>query len=188
MSERGSDPPPFEGFAVEGSVRIYDSPWCGLRRDLLRLSDGTLQDYHVVEISDAVVVVPVCEDGRIVCVWQYRHPHGGSHFELPAGRVQPGEAPEVAAARELLEETGHVATSLERLAGFYPVNGISDHYGHVYLARGCRAVDEARPEASERLSVHVLPRDEVLERLRAGELRDGFTALALFYWLQHETR
>lgn len=188
MTRESSDPAPFDGFPVEGSERIYDSPWCGLRRDMLRLPDGSLQEYHVVEIADAVVVVPLCDDGRIVFVWQYRHPHGGSHFELPAGRVHADEAPEDAAARELREETGYVPREMERVSGFYPVNGISAHFGHVFVARGCRPAGAARPEASERLSVHVLPRDEVERRLRAGAFLDGFTALALFYVLAHETR
>lgn len=180
---RTPDPAPLPGFPVLGSEQIYDSPWCGLRRDELALPDGATQDYHVVEISDAVVVVPIRDDGQLVMLWQHRHPHGGSHWEVPAGRVAEGEHPDDAAARELREETGYVAEGLERLAGFFPINGISAHYGHVYVARGCRLAGPAETELTERLEVHTMRVAEALQRLADGELQDGFTALALFHWV-----
>jgi ADP-ribose pyrophosphatase len=173
------DPPPFPPFARESSTRIYDSAWCGLRRDRVRLPDGTPLDYHVFEVSEAVCVVPELDDGSIVLVWQYRYPHGRTHWEVPAGRVQPGEAPRAAAERELLEETGYRCARLEALAGFYPVNGISPHYAHVFVARGCVRAQATSHDPSERMSVHVFPAAEVHERLLRGVYQDGFTALAL---------
>jgi len=173
--------PPFEPFPVDASERIYDSPWCGLRRDHVRLDDGRLQEYHVFEVSDAVCVVPVLPDGSIVMLWQFRHPHGRTHWEIPAGRVHDDERPEQAVARELLEETGYRAGRLERVTGFYPTNGISPHYAHVYVARDCVRVQDPAPDPSERIVPRVLPREEVRARLLEGGFADGFTALALFY-------
>jgi len=175
------DPPPFAPFPVPKTERIYDSEWCGLRRDFVELDDGHLQEYHVFEVSDAVAVVPVLPDGSIVMLWQFRHPHGRTHWEVPAGRVAEGEAPAAAAARELLEETGHRAARLERLAGFYPTNGISAHYAHLFVAYDCEHVQDLELDAAERLSVHVRPADAVRRQLESGEFADGFTALALFY-------
>lgn len=179
----GSDPAPLEAFPVEASQRIYDSPWCGLRRDILRLPSGRLQDYHVFEVTDAVVVVPVLPDGSVLMLWQYRHPHGRTHWEVPAGRIHGGETPREAALRELAEETGHACAELQELGGFYPINGISAHYAHAFVAHGCTPRGALRLDDAERLEVHVFPPDEVRRLLLAGRLRDGFTALALHSWL-----
>lgn len=181
MSDASQDPPPFAPFEVATSERIYASPWCGLRRDHVRLPDR-LQEYHVFEVGDAVAVVPVLPDGRIVMLWQYRYPHGKTHWEIPAGRVDAGENAADAAARELLEETGHRAGRLVELAGFYPTNGISPHHARLFVALDCELVRAPELDATEKLSVHVRSADEVRRRLHRGEYADGFTALALFYY------
>ena len=177
------DPPAFPALGVEASHRIYDSPWVGLRRDILRLEDGRDQEHHFVEIGPAVAVVPIRADGRLVLVGQYRHAHGGTFWEVPAGRLDAGEDPAVGAARELREETGHTASELVPLPGFYPINGISDHWAHAFVATGCTRVGALDLDDSERLEVHVFPPEAVREKLVAGEIADGFTALALYAWL-----
>jgi 8-oxo-dGTP pyrophosphatase MutT (NUDIX family) len=179
------DPPPLDPLEVASTERIYDSPWCGLRRDQLVLADGTLQEHHVFEVSPAVAVVPVLPDGSLLMLWQFRHPHGRTHWEVPAGRIHDGEDPRVAAERELLEETGHRAGSLERVAGFYPTNGISPHYAHVFVARGCAKVAEPVLDPAERLTVYVQDAAEVRQRLLRGGYEDGFTALSLHYYFSH---
>ena len=181
-----SDPPPFEGFPVQSSERVYDSVWCGLRRDQLLLPNGSTQEYHVFEVPDAVVVVPVLTDGRLLMIWQYRYPHGKTHWEVPAGRIHEGEDVETAAVRELREETGHRPGRLERLPGFYPINGISAHFAHAFVAIDCERVGEVELDAAERLEVATFAETDVRRLLQRGEISDGFTALALFYYLAHE--
>jgi 8-oxo-dGTP pyrophosphatase MutT (NUDIX family) len=177
-----SDPPPFPPFPVARSERVYDSFWCGLRRDHVQLPNGDEQEYHVFEIHDAVAVVPVLPDGSLVMLWQYRYPHGKTHWEVPAGRVDEGESAAAAAERELLEETGYRAQRLVRLGGFYPTNGISPHHAELYAALDCERVRAPELGPCEQLSVHVVPESEVRARLARGDYEDGFTALALFYW------
>ena len=185
MSAESEDPAPFEPFEVAKTERIYDSTWCGLRRDHVRLADR-LQEYHVFEIHDAVAVVPVLSDGRIVMLWQFRHPHGKTHWEIPAGRVDPGEDARAAVERELLEETGYRASRMVELAGFYPTNGISPHHARLFVALDCTLERAPAPDSCEKLSVHVHPAREVRRRLHRGDYADGFTALALFYYFASE--
>ena len=175
------DPEPFEPFATEGCERLVDSHWCALRRDRVRVGDGERRSYYVFEVSPAVVVVPVLPDGSILTLWQYRYPIARSHWEVPAGRMDPGESPEAAAARELFEETGHRAERIEPLAAFFPINGISPHRAHAFVAHGCRRERDPVPEPTERFSLHVLPEAEVRRRLRRGDFEDAFSALALFH-------
>lgn len=184
MTPRPPDPEPFEGFEVDSSEQIYDSHWCGLRRDQLRLPNGNLQEYHIFEIPDAISVVPVLPNGNLLMIWQYRYPHGRSHWEVPAGRIHDGEDVELAVRRELREETGHAAGAVERLGGFYPTNGISAHYAHLYVARDCEKVGEVQLDAAERLVVREFAEEDVRALLRDGSIQDGFTALTLFYYLQ----
>ncbi len=177
-----ANPEPFQGFEVATSERVYDSHWCGLRRDHLKLEGGKLQEYHVFEVPDACAVVPVLESGNLLMIWQYRYPHGKTHWEVPAGRIDEGEDVAVAVRRELREETGHEAREVERLGGFYPTNGISAHYAHLYVARGCVRVGELELDAAEVLEVREFSPEQVRGLLRSGAIADGFTALALFYY------
>ncbi|MDP6838771.1 MAG: NUDIX hydrolase, partial [Planctomycetota bacterium] len=145
------EPAPFPPFPVLNSERIYDSPWVGLRRDTLALPGGAVQEHHVVEISPAVVIVPVLEGGTIAFVGQFRHALQTTRWELPAGRLATGEDPGDGARRELLEETGLAVGELQPLPGFHPTGGISPHYAHAFLALGCRRVCAPNPDPSELL-------------------------------------
>lgn len=182
------DPPPFPPHEVERREQIYDSPWVGLRRDHLLLPGGRRQEYHVVQITDAVVVVPRLRDGRLMLIWQHRHPNERSHWEVPAGRIHAGEAPEAAAHRELREETGQRAGCLVPLPGFFPINGISDHYAHAFLALDCEQAGEPELDATERLLPRAFSEEHVRGMLAAGTFADGFTALPLFYAFAHLDR
>lgn len=177
------DPPAFPDFPLLRTERCYDSPWCALRRDIIELPGGLEQEYHVYEISNAACVVPVLPDGSIVLIGQHRHPHGRTHWEIPAGRIGHGESPEETIHRELREETGYQAGRLIALPGFYPTNGISAHYAHVFAAIDCLQVGAPQLEGSEQLIVQTFRADEVRTLLQAGRIQDGFAAIALLYWL-----
>jgi ADP-ribose pyrophosphatase len=178
------DPKPFPGFSVLRSERIYTSAWCGLRRDFLALPGGQEQEYHVFEIPDAVVVVPILRNGKIVMIGQYRYPHGRTHWEVPAGRIAAGETPRECAERELLEEAGCRAGRIQEMPGFYPTNGISPHFAHAFAALDCERISAPQPDASEQIVVSVFTTAQVEALLSAGRIRDGFSALALLYFLR----
>jgi len=192
MTRRGDDgaglvpdnPAPFPPFGLARSERIYHSPWCGLRRDIVRLRDGAEREYHVFEIGDAVAVVPVLRDGRVLLIGQYRYPHGKTHWEIPAGRLHDGEPPRDAAVRELREETGHRAARFEPLPGFYPSNGITAHYAHAFVAIDCEEVGELQLDDTEQLVVRAFTRTEIEALLDAGRIQDAFAAVSLMYWLR----
>ena len=179
------DPPAFRRHDVLRTDRVYDSVWCALDRHELRLADETKGEYHIFRVPDAVIIVPITTRGHLAMVWQHRHPHGRTHWEVPAGRMNPGETPEESARRELAEETGHTTDQLVNLGGFFPLNGISDHYTHVFLATGCEHTSDLKLDDTERLLVRTRPLATVREELLAGKLEDGFTALALFKALAH---
>jgi len=179
-----SEPEPFDDLPLLRSERVYDSPWCALRRDVLELPGGTEQEYHVFEISNAACVVPVLPDGRIVLIGQHRHPHGRTHWEIPAGRIADGEAPQDCARRELAEETGYRAGRLIELPGFYPTNGISAHYAHAFCALDCERVGTTQLDLSEQLVVRVFEHDEVERLVTAGRIQDGFAVIGLLHYLR----
>jgi ADP-ribose pyrophosphatase len=179
-----ANPPPFAPFQLARSERIYDSHWCGLRRDIVRIQSGEEREYHVFEVGDAVVTVPTLKDGGVVMIGQYRYPHGKTHWELPAGRVHAGEEPELAALREMREETGYRAGRIERLPGFYPTNGISAHYAHAFIALDCELEGAPELDDTERLIVRTFTRREAERLLDAGLIEDAFAAIGLMYWLR----
>jgi ADP-ribose diphosphatase len=177
-------PDAFEPYVVDSSERIYDSYWCGLRRDQLRLENGKLQEYHVFEIADAVAVVPITTDGELLMLAHYRHPAGMTGWETPAGRIADGEYPADAARRELREETGYVAGRIVQLPGFHPTGGISAHYAHAFVALDCALEGEQKLDACERLRLHKVPLAEAEALLDSGSIADAFTALPLAYFLR----
>ncbi|MFT5154677.1 MAG: 8-oxo-dGTP pyrophosphatase MutT (NUDIX family), partial [Planctomycetota bacterium] len=152
-------------------------------RDMVVLPNGKLQEYHVFEVGNAVAVVPILRNGHILLIGQYRYPHGKTHWEVPAGRLETDESAELAGVRELREETGHKAQELIELPGFYPTNGISAHYAHAYLALGCHEVSGLDLDPAERIIVRSFHPTEVEAMLREGLIEDAFAALTLLHTL-----
>lgn len=181
MTEVPENPTSYRGFEVAERRHVYRSDWCALRRDVVVLPNGEHQEYHVFEIGDAVSVTPFLPDGSVLMIGQYRYPHGKTHWETPAGRIDANETPEEAARRELREETGYEAGRLVPLPGFYPTNGISAHYAHSFCALDCVKVGEPELDASEVMNVRVFSRAECDALLAAGRIEDAFTALGLLY-------
>lgn len=175
------DPVAFEPFERLGSERLYDSPWCALRRDHIRTAPGREQDYHVFEVTNAVAVVPFLASGDVVMLWHHRHPSGRSQWELPAGRIHANEAPIDAAARELLEETGFRAGTVIALGSVFPNPALFSNRIHSFVATGCEQVAEIENDANEETTIELVPVEDIDRLLREGMI-DHALVMAAFHW------
>lgn len=168
------------GWQTHDSRTAYENPWIRVRADDVTRPDGRPGEYGVVEVRhDAVFVVPLTEDDEVVMVRLHRYPIGRDSLEIPAGG-NDGEDLLVAARRELREETGYVASSWTELGPMYSLNGLADAPGTAYLARDLERVDDGDGWAEEGITgIQVVPWDEVMGRIKRGEIHDGETLAAL---------
>jgi 8-oxo-dGTP pyrophosphatase MutT (NUDIX family) len=164
-------------------VTVYDSSWVRVHRDDIRLPDGSMIDgHHVVDVPrPAVGIVPVGEDNRILLIEHYRFITGTTGWEIPAGRMDPGESAESTAARELLEETGHTAATFQNLGQYHPSNGLSNQTFHVYVANGLVQRGK-RYDTNEVSRVAWFTPAEVAEMLRANAIRNGLSLTGLLWF------
>lgn len=153
-----------------------------VRDDEVRLDPGgRLAKREVVEHPGAAAIVPLWPDGRVLLVRQYRYAAGQALLELPAGTLRPGEDPAACARRELAEETGAVALSLDLLASVFASPGFCTERIHIYLARlPAGDVGETHPDADERVETVALPLAEALAMAADGRLQDAKTVTGLF--------
>ncbi len=161
-----------------GSVLEHRGRVIEVSTERLRYANGREHDIDFVRHPGAAAVVALDARNRVCVVRQYRHALRDFFWEIPAGKLDPGEAPEVCAARELAEETGVTAGRWTSLGLYVPAPGIFSEIIHLYLARDLK-VGVAAPEADEELELRWLPLEEALDLVRRGEWSDGKTALAL---------
>lgn len=153
-----------------------------LRRCRLALRGGGVELRGLVVHPGAVVLLPVLDDGRLVFIRNRRWQLGHRLLELPAGTLEPGEAPARCAARELIEETGYAAADLVAGRPFYAAPGLSTELMHPFLARGLTAVGQAL-EADEDIEVEPLTVDAARAALLDGRLADGKSLAVLGRYL-----
>ena len=137
-----------------------------------------LDAYYVLEYADWACVVPVTASGEVVMVEQWRHAIGRRSLEFPAGAVDPGETPEAAARRELREEVGAEADTLEPLARLAAEPARHTNWAHVFLARDARVVGPPEADESEDLVVRTLRADVLGALVASGEIVHGVHAAA----------
>jgi len=142
------------------------------------LNDGTRYEREVVRHPGAVCILGVLDDGRVVLIRNYRLAVEGWEWELPAGTLEAGEAPDVCAARELEEETGYRAAEIVSLGTFLTTPGMTNEVMHVFCARGL-VLEEQRLEVGEHIEVFPMSVNEVFGLIDTGEMRDAKSMLTL---------
>ena len=160
------------------SRRIYTGKVLSLDVDEVEEPGGVHARREVVRHSGSVAVLAIQDDGKIVLVRQYRYPVDDFVWELPAGRLDPGESPEQAAQRELQEEIGFKAGRLQEMAFFHTTPGFCDESMHVFRATGLVA-SKVQGDEDERIEVQAFTLSELEAMIDRGEIREGKTLEAI---------
>jgi len=160
------------------SRTIYSGKVITLNIDTVTLPNGITVDLEMVRHPGAAAVVPCKEDGTVVLIRQFRHAAGGFIFEIPAGKLHPGENPQDCAARELEEEIGYRAGRFERLSSIFTAPGFTDEVIHVYKATGLTK-GRQQLDRDEVLEVVEMPIAEAIGKIRDGTIRDAKTIVGL---------
>ena len=176
------------GSEAEETIRL------GRRTELFRGPVITLVErevdgkpFRVVEHPGASCAVPVTPEGKIVLIRQFRPAIGDWIWEIPAGTLEPGESPDECMAREVVEEIGWEAESLESLNCILTSPGFSNQQMHLFVAHLSRHVG-TRHEATEKINVHVLDWDDVRGMMERQEIRDAKSLVALYRYESHAVR
>src|SRR6267154_51713 len=168
---------------ILNSTTIYEGPVFGIRRDEVIEPSGVRALREVITHPGSVVVLPVLPDGKILLIQQYRHATRQSLWELVAGRMEPGETPKAAAARELIEETGFRAKRFREFLDVFPTPGFLEERMFILLAEGLTA-GEAEPEDDEKIVSRAYGRKQLEQMIRTGKLRDAKTIAGILYYFR----
>ena len=159
-------------------ARVYDGRIVTLDVDEVKLPNGNVVRLEIIRHRGAAAVVPVDEEGRAVLIRQYRHATAGYLLEVPAGTLDPGEAPEACALREVEEETGLRAARLTPLGWIWTTPGFTDERIWLYLATGLTPTRSAH-ESDEVITVERLPFAEAVRMATSGEITDAKSVCTL---------
>ena len=165
------------------SKMIYKGAVFGVRRDAVIEPTGVRATREVITHPGSVVVLPVLPDGRIVLIRQYRHATRQFLWELVAGRMDEGETPRKAAARELIEETGYRAKQFRIFLDVFPTPGFLEERMYILLAEGVSS-GKAEPEEDEKITVRAFTRRELDNMIHRGKLHDAKSVAGILYYLR----
>lgn len=171
-----------EKWKVLDSKYIIQRPWATLRVDRLEMPNGNIKDeYYVLEYPQWVNMVGITKTNKILFVRQYRHGAGEILIELPAGVVEDGEDPEVAARRELLEETGYAFGALEYVCKLYANPATSGNPTYTYILHDGVKIQEQELDASEDIEVVEMDIEDAKTFLFENKIGQALHSSALFY-------
>ena len=157
---------------------IYTGRVVNLNLETVTLPNGATVDLEIIHHPGAAAIVPMKDDTTVLLIRQYRHAVGGYIYEIPAGKLDPGEDPRDCAARELEEEIGLRASSLEPVITFFTTPGFTDEVIHIYKATGLTP-GRQNLESDEVLEVTEMPLKTAIARINDGTIRDGKTIVGL---------
>jgi len=178
---------PSESSIILSSETIYDGPIFGVRRDQVLEPGGLRTTREVITHPGSVVVLPLLPDGRILLIRQYRHATRQYLWELVAGRIDAGESPREAAAREMIEETGYRVKKLKIFLDVFPTPGFLEERMYILLAEGLTP-GQARPEDDEKITAKAFSHAQIESMIRTGKLRDAKTIVGVLYYLRFLAR
>ncbi|HCN82929.1 MAG TPA: DNA mismatch repair protein MutT [Sphingobacteriaceae bacterium] len=166
------------------SKYLIKEKWATLRVDTCRMPDGTLiDDYYVLEYPGWVNAVALTENNEIIIIKQYRHAAAEVITEIPGGCIDPGETPEEAVKRELLEETGYAFDKIDPLATLYANPSTGNNKTYSFLATGGRKVQEQHLDGREEIIVELVSMQKLKELLLDNQFAQALHASAIFYAL-----
>ncbi len=148
---------------------------------------GSVRPYVTLEAPDWVNVVALTPASELVLVRQWRHGTRRFELELPAGAIEPGETPEAAAAREMLEETGYAAESMVRLGEVAPNAAFQPNRCYTVLAEGCRRVGETSFDEGEDIEIVLCSPAELRAQL-GGPVLNAMVFCGLYWWFERQGR
>lgn len=161
---------------------VYEGSFIQVRKDQARLPDGNISSREYIKHPGAVAIIALLDNGNLIMERQFRYAPRQEFIELPAGKIDHGEDPLQTAQRELLEETGYVATEWKHLSTAWPCIGFSDEKMEYFFARGLthkgRQLDEG-----EFLEVFELSPVDAIDWVRQGKITDSKTIVGLF-WME----
>lgn len=178
--------PPSAGIELRetllGARPVYEGRYLRVEERTVRLPDGREARREIVAPPNAVGVLPITGDGIVYLVRQYRTALERAILEIPAGILEPGEHPVHTARRECGEEIGLSPARLDPLFGYYHSVGFSTGRIDVFLGRDLQPAPHAKPDGTEFIEVVTMPFDELLDRVRRGEIVDSKTLLAALWY------
>jgi ADP-ribose pyrophosphatase len=163
---------------VHNITKIYEGKIFDVAVEKVTLPNGVVKNREVVRHPGAAAMVPILDDGKVVLIKQYRHAIDEFLWEIPAGTLEPDEDPVACARRELTEEIGYEATSLDKLAEILPAPGYTDEHIHIFLAKGLKLAEQ-KLEDDEVLELQPTAFATALEMIVAGEIQDAKTIVGL---------
>ena len=167
------------GWQVRDSKYLFQSPWYSLRQDRLTLPNGENITYTLVDHPGYVMVVPLLDDGRVVMERVYRYTLQRTCLECPSGGILDAETFELAAKRELEEETGYRAGKMELLGRFIGSPGISNEEYDLFLATQLTADGVLQREPTEEIDIELIPLQTLADMVFRGEINNGPSALGI---------
>ncbi|HEY0465609.1 MAG TPA: NUDIX hydrolase [Polyangiaceae bacterium] len=175
---------PLPAWQVLSDTPLITQHWLEVREQRVRLANGhEIERFHLINGPHWAGVLCLTREREVVLVRQYRHGFGGASLELPAGVLEVGEEPLAGARRELLEESGFDAESIEPLLEVAPEPARNSARAQFFFARGAVRVSGLALDHSEDLEVILVPVDELLELIDRGQIVHGaHIAAILFAW------
>jgi ADP-ribose pyrophosphatase len=169
------------GWQILDSTHPYQSTMFKLREDRLRIKDGQETTYTYMERADAVIVVPITRDGKMILIRQYRYPVDDWCLEVTAGGSHDtGDASlEEIVRKEMQEEIGATCEETEYITCFYTSGSITNEKCHVYLALGVQVSKEQDAEETEDIQIQMESIETALDLARRGAVKTGPCALAI---------